>query len=262
MRPGSSCAPTARCPPTRSGELVLGVLRLATPARVALSDSICTALQLTEHCQDVAEDLARGRVYLPAEDLARFGCTTEELAADHAGEPLRRLLAFEVARARALLADGAPLIDELHGRPRLAVAAFVAGGRAALDAIERAATTCSGPAARRLGAAPAGARGDAARDARAGSVVSGAVSCTADAYATAKRRSRERRPRTSTTASACSRPTAPRDVRGVCVRPAHRRHRRRHARARGEAAPARRRGAGARRARRPDRDRRSRAPIR
>ena len=52
------------------GELVLGVLDLATPARIALSDSICTALQLAEHCQDVAEDLARGRVYLPAEDLA------------------------------------------------------------------------------------------------------------------------------------------------------------------------------------------------
>jgi squalene synthase HpnC len=120
------------------GELVLGVLGSATPERVALSDSICTALQLTEHCQDVAEDLARGRVYLPAEDLARFGCTLEDLAAPHAGEPLREVLAFEAARARALLRDGAPLIGELHGRARLALAGFVAGGRAALDAIERA----------------------------------------------------------------------------------------------------------------------------
>jgi squalene synthase HpnC len=119
------------------GELVLGVLGMATPARIALSNSICTALQLTEHCQDVAEDLARGRVYLPAEDLERFGCSTTDLAADRAREPLRALLAFEVARARALLDQGAPLIDELHGRARLAVAAFVAGGRAALDAIER-----------------------------------------------------------------------------------------------------------------------------
>jgi squalene synthase HpnC len=48
------------------GELVLRVLGAATPARIALSDSICTALQLTEHCQDVAEDQAAGRVYLPA----------------------------------------------------------------------------------------------------------------------------------------------------------------------------------------------------
>jgi squalene synthase HpnC len=120
------------------GELVLRVFDSATPERIALSDSICTALQLTEHCQDVAEDLARGRVYLPGEDLERFGCTIEDLRAPHADQPLREVLAFEVARARGLLRDGAPLIGELHGRPRLALAGFVAGGRAALDAIERA----------------------------------------------------------------------------------------------------------------------------
>jgi squalene synthase HpnC len=120
------------------GELVLGVFGMATPARINLSDPICTALQLTEHCQDVAEDLAAGRVYLPVEDLERFGCTRADLAAPHAGAPLRRVVAFEVARARGLLDDGAPLIGELRGRARLAVAAFVAGGRSALDAIERA----------------------------------------------------------------------------------------------------------------------------
>jgi squalene synthase HpnC len=125
------------------GELVLRVLGAATPARIALSDSICTALQLTEHCQDVAEDHAAGRVYLPAEDLARFGCTPEELPDALAGEAaplaqLRAVLAFEVARARGLLAAGRPLLGELHGRARIAVAAFTAGGEAALDAIERA----------------------------------------------------------------------------------------------------------------------------
>jgi squalene synthase HpnC len=121
------------------GELVLGVFGQATPSRVALSNDICTALQLTEHCQDVAEDLARGRVYLPAEDLVRCGCTLADLSDSHAGGPLRETLAFECARARELFARGAPLIGELRGvRARLAVAAFVAGGRAALDAIERA----------------------------------------------------------------------------------------------------------------------------
>jgi squalene synthase HpnC len=120
------------------GELVLGIFAVATPARIALSNSICTALQLTEHCQDVAEDLARGRVYLPQEDLARFGCPESDLAVAHASGPLREVLAFEIARARRLLDDGAPLIAELRGRPRLAVAAFVAGGRAALGAIESA----------------------------------------------------------------------------------------------------------------------------
>jgi squalene synthase HpnC len=125
------------------GELVLRVLGAATPARIALSDSICTALQLTEHCQDVAEDHAAGRVYLPAEDLVRFGCTPEKLPDALAGEAaplaqLRAVLAFEVSRARGLLAAGRPLLGELHGRARIAVAAFIAGGEAALDAIERA----------------------------------------------------------------------------------------------------------------------------
>jgi squalene synthase HpnC len=118
------------------GELVLGVFGLATPARIALSDSICTALQLTEHCQDVAEDHARGRVYLPREDLERFGCAERELALAHTGEPLREVLAFEIARARRLLDDGLPLVAQLSGRVKLAVAAFAAGGRAALQAIE------------------------------------------------------------------------------------------------------------------------------
>ena len=120
------------------GELVLEVFGAANPARIALSDSICTALQLTEHCQDVAEDLARGRVYLPLEDMERFGVTVADLGALHAGEPVRALLAFEVERARWLLSHGAPLIGQLRGRARLAVAAFLAGGRAALDAIESA----------------------------------------------------------------------------------------------------------------------------
>ncbi len=120
------------------GELVLAVLGLASPARIALSDSICTALQLIEHCQDVAEDLARGRVYLPAEDLERFGAGEADLRGEHATPALREALAFEVERARGLLAAGTPLIAQLRGRPRLAVAAFAAGGSAALDAIARA----------------------------------------------------------------------------------------------------------------------------
>jgi squalene synthase HpnC len=124
------------------GELVLYVCGAATPARVARSDLICTALQLTEHCQDVAEDMAAGRVYLPAEDMRRFHCTLEQLQGGPetwylpVPEPVRALLAFEVARARKLFTAGAPLVRELHGSQRVAVAAFVAGGRAALDAIE------------------------------------------------------------------------------------------------------------------------------
>jgi squalene synthase HpnC len=120
------------------GELVLEVFGAATPRRVELSDCICTALQLAEHCQDVAEDLAAGRVYLPLEDLERFGCEVDDLRAPHAGPAVRGVIAFEVARAQRLLDAGAPLVAELHGRARLGVAAFVAGGRAALEAIARA----------------------------------------------------------------------------------------------------------------------------
>jgi squalene synthase HpnC len=120
------------------GELVLRVFEAATPQRIALSNRVCTGLQLVEHWQDVAEDYRRGRVYLPAEDLKRFGVAEHELGGSIATPAFKRLMAFEVTRARRLLAEGAPLIRTLSGRPALAVAAFVAGGRSALAAIERA----------------------------------------------------------------------------------------------------------------------------
>ncbi|OHV40938.1 squalene synthase HpnC [Parafrankia soli] len=120
------------------GRMVLGVFGLATPARIALSDRICTALQLAEHFQDVAEDLAAGRIYVPLEDLEAFGVTETDLAAPVASPAVRHLMAFEVARARTLLDQGAPLVNLVGGRLRLAMAGFVGGGRAALDAIRRA----------------------------------------------------------------------------------------------------------------------------
>jgi squalene synthase HpnC len=120
------------------GELVLGALDLATPERIALSDRICSALQLAEHWQDVAEDHRRGRIYLPARDMRHFGVSDEDLAAEHASAAVRSLIAFEVARARALLAQGEPLLNTLRGRVRVALAGYVAGGSAALAAIERA----------------------------------------------------------------------------------------------------------------------------
>jgi squalene synthase HpnC len=120
------------------GELVLHVFGVATPERVALSDRICAGLQITEHLQDIAEDWVRGRVYVPREDLIRFGCDDEDLSANPT--PSRRaLIAFEAQRARSLLSSGAPLARTLPVRPRIAVTGFVAGGRAALGALERAA---------------------------------------------------------------------------------------------------------------------------
>jgi squalene synthase HpnC len=117
------------------GRIVLHVFGAATPERMILSDRVCTALQLAEHWQDVAEDFQAGRIYLPAEDMERFGCAESDLAAPTAGPQLRALMAFEVERARQLLDEGAPLVGNLHGSARVAVAGYVAGGRAALAAI-------------------------------------------------------------------------------------------------------------------------------
>jgi squalene synthase HpnC len=119
------------------GELVLYTFRSATPERIALSDSVCTGLQLAEHWQDVGEDLGRGRIYLPREDLTRFGVSEDDLARPTPTEAFRALMTFEVERARGLLAHGVPLVRSLGGHARLAVAAYVGGGRAALDAVER-----------------------------------------------------------------------------------------------------------------------------
>ena len=116
------------------GELVLGVFGAATEDRIALSDRICAGLQIAEHLQDIAEDHERGRVYLPARDLDRFGCDDADLSAPP-NAPLRALIAFEARRARSLLGSGAALALTLPLRPRIAVAGFVAGGRAALDGL-------------------------------------------------------------------------------------------------------------------------------
>lgn len=120
------------------GRLVLAAFGVATPDRVEWSDRICTALQIVEHCQDVAEDRAAGRVYLPTEDLARFGVSPDDLrgSAAPATPPLRGLLAFEAARAARLLDAARPLMATLPPAARLAVAGFAAGGYAAIDALD------------------------------------------------------------------------------------------------------------------------------
>jgi squalene synthase HpnC len=120
------------------GHLVLQVLGAASTERLRLSDSVCSGLQLAEHWQDVGEDLSRGRIYIPLADLRRFGCTPADLERRPIEPRVRRLIAFEVERAHRLLDAGVPLVRSLRGRPAVGVAAFVAGGRAALRAIRRA----------------------------------------------------------------------------------------------------------------------------
>jgi squalene synthase HpnC len=120
------------------GRLVLGVYgRVGDRELVAMSDAVCTGLQLVNFIQDPPRDLALGRVYLPQEDLRRFAVREEEL-----GGPLTArvasLLRFEAERARALLERGLPLRRALGGRAGLSIALYARGGLAALAALERA----------------------------------------------------------------------------------------------------------------------------
>jgi squalene synthase HpnC len=120
------------------GRLVLSITGTSTPERVRRSDAVCTALQIVEHLQDVAEDLGRDRIYLPAEDMKRFSVDEADLAAPAAGERVRALIAFEAGRAGDLLDEGTPLVGSVRGRLRLLLAGFVGGGRAALRAVRSA----------------------------------------------------------------------------------------------------------------------------
>jgi squalene synthase HpnC len=120
------------------GRIVLEVFGTTSPERVELSDRICTALQVIEHCQDVAEDRRAWRIYLPLEDLDTFGVRPADLDAPMAGPAVRRLVAFEADRAAVLLNSGVPLLRQLRGWARLAVSGYVAGGGAALIALRRA----------------------------------------------------------------------------------------------------------------------------
>jgi squalene synthase HpnC len=120
------------------GALVLHVAGAATPANLAASDQVCTALQVVEHLQDIAEDHRAGRIYLPRDDMARYGVTEADLSRRSAPPALRGLVAYETQRAEDLLRAGRGLVAELGGWARVAVAGYVGGGLAAVSGIRRA----------------------------------------------------------------------------------------------------------------------------
>lgn len=100
------------------------------------SDAICSALQLTNFWQDVAVDWRKGRVYIPGEDMQRFGVDEEDIARARADERWRALMAFECDRTRALLVSGWPLARALPGRLGLEIRATVHGSATILDKID------------------------------------------------------------------------------------------------------------------------------
>lgn len=125
------------------GRLVLHLFGRTEAEHLAQSDAICTALQLTNFWQDVGIDWQKnrygettGRIYLPQDDMARFTVTEADLARGVADERFRALLAFQVARTRALFDAGRPLLGALSGRLKWEIALTVAGGERILDKIQ------------------------------------------------------------------------------------------------------------------------------
>ena len=120
------------------GRIVLALEGCRDAAALALSDSICTGLQLVNFWQDLARDAAAGRVYLPRADMERHGVNERMLHERRAAQPLRKLVHEEVAWARECFDAGGPLARLAPPALRPAVELFLAGGRAVADAIERA----------------------------------------------------------------------------------------------------------------------------
>jgi squalene synthase HpnC len=118
------------------GRLVLYLCESFDDERAALSDCICTGLQLANFWQDVARDFAISRVYLPRADCRRFGYTEDDLLAQRFTPAFAELLRFEVARARELFHQGLPLLERLPGDVRIDIELFARGGLAILRKIE------------------------------------------------------------------------------------------------------------------------------
>ena len=118
------------------GRLVLALFRRNSPANDAASDAICTGLQITNFLQDVAVDWRKGRVYLPQDELKRFGVARTQIAHGRVDARWSAMMAFQTARARRLLDAGRPLLPALPWRMRLEIAAVIAGGQRILSRID------------------------------------------------------------------------------------------------------------------------------
>jgi hydroxysqualene synthase len=119
------------------GRLILLLFGYPDEQRHRWSDDICTALQLANHWQDVAIDLDKDRVYLPDEDLARFGLAADDLTRSRSSGSFRRLMKFEVERTREMFARGKPLCTSVSGRLGIELRAVWLGGMRILERIEQ-----------------------------------------------------------------------------------------------------------------------------
>ena len=110
------------------GRLLLVLYRAATPQNLAWSDNICTGLQIINFLQDIAIDYAKGRIYMPQDELARYRVSETQIAAHEAGNAWREFMMFQIERARAMLWRGAPLGRALKGRIGLEMRMIISGG--------------------------------------------------------------------------------------------------------------------------------------
>lgn len=119
------------------GHLVLYLCGYSDAERQRLSDQTCTALQLANFWQDVFVDYGKGRIYLPLEDLRRFGVTGEDIAQRRATPQFVDMMKFEVERARNWFARGLPLVKMVNRELAIDLELFSRGGQEILNAIER-----------------------------------------------------------------------------------------------------------------------------
>jgi squalene synthase HpnC len=126
-----------RCSADPVGHLILYLFGYRDAARRQLADKVCTGLQLANFWQDISVDAAKGRIYVPREDLAGFGCSAADIAAGKSTPQLGRLIGLEVAWAESLLLEGralAGLVDRRLGRE---IYLFAGGGLAILRRIRQ-----------------------------------------------------------------------------------------------------------------------------
>jgi squalene synthase HpnC len=119
------------------GHLVLYLCGYHDSERQLLSDRTCTALQLANFWQDVSADFAKGRIYLPLEDLRRFDVSVEEIRDDRNTPAFREMMKLEVERAREWFKQGMPLIANVDRALAVDIELFSRGGQEILNAIER-----------------------------------------------------------------------------------------------------------------------------
>ena len=119
------------------GHLVLYLCGYRDAERQALSDYTCTALQLANFWQDVSRDYAKGRIYLPLEDLSQFGVVEADIPAAENPPKFRGLIRFEVERTRDWFRRGYPLVGKVDRKLAIDLELFTRGGEAVLGAIER-----------------------------------------------------------------------------------------------------------------------------